>query len=180
MRPEFLSRSVTKPPFGRLRTAKAALRSVDPNQPMYDVRSMRGALSDRTIGLQFAAAIMTVFGGLALLLAAVGVYSLMAFFVAQRTHEIGIRMALGASSRDVFRLTIGQAGRLTGIGVVCGLALASMLGRAMSSAVFGVFAIDLRVFALFAVTLTAFGLLAGYVPARRAVGIDPSVALRAE
>jgi putative ABC transport system permease protein len=157
---------------------RAAVREIDPAQPIFDVMTMRTLLGERTIGLQYVAAIMAVFGGIALVLAVVGVYSLMAFVIGQRTHEIGVRIALGASRRDVLRLTIGQATTMTAIGVAIGLALSLGLGRLMESALFGFVSSDARVAIGFAAVLIAAAILAGYVPARRASGIDPIVALR--
>jgi ABC-type antimicrobial peptide transport system permease subunit len=123
---------------------------------------------------------MTVFGGLALLLAAVGLYAVIAYLVAQRRHEIGLRIALGASRRNVIRLTVGQALQLTAIGGAIGLALAIALGRVMEAALLGIAKGDAAIFAAFAAVLTAAALLAGYLPARRAAAIDPMIALRAE
>ena len=102
---------------------RAAVRHVDPAQPIFDVMTLSEAVREKTIGLQYVAAIMAIFGLLALVLAVVGVYSLMAFIITQRTHEIGVRMALGANRRDVLRLTIGQAASMTAIGVALGLVL---------------------------------------------------------
>jgi putative ABC transport system permease protein len=159
---------------------RAALLSVDRTQPIFEMMSMRVRLHERTIGLQYLAGVMTVFGGLALLLAAVGLYAVIAYLVAQRRHEIGLRIALGASRRDVIGLTVGQALRLTLIGSGIGLALAIALGRVMEAALLGIASSDALVFTAFAAVLIASALLAGYLPARRAASIDPMVALRAE
>lgn len=158
--------------------ARAAVHSVDAAQPVFDVMTMREALAERTVGLQYVAAIMAVFGGLALLIAAVGVYSLMAFIVTQRTHEIGVRIALGATRGDVVRLTVRQAAGMTGIGIGVGLVLSIGVGRALGSALGGTVGNDPRVALSFALVLLASALAAGYLPARRATAIDPVVALR--
>jgi ABC-type antimicrobial peptide transport system permease subunit len=121
-----------------------------------------------------------VFGGFALVLAVVGVYSVMAFLVSQRRHEIGVRIALGATPRDVLGLTVGQAGRLTLVGVVAGSLLALALGRLIETGLLGVASTDPRMIAGFAAVLVAAALAAGYIPARRAAATDPMVALRAE
>jgi putative ABC transport system permease protein len=160
--------------------ARAAVRAVDPTQPVFDVRPMRQALQERTIGLQYVGAIMFVFGGLALLLAVIGVYGVMANMVTQRTHEIGVRMALGATRRDVLRLTVGQTGRLTAVGVGIGVALSFMLGRLIEAGLLGVASSDARITGGLAAILVASTLAAGYLPARRAASIDPTVALRGE
>jgi putative ABC transport system permease protein len=123
---------------------------------------------------------MTVFAALALLLAAVGLYAVISYLVAQRRHEIGVRIALGASSVDVVRLTILQALKLTAIGTAIGLVLSVALSRVMESAMIGIASSNAAVFAGFASVLVAAALLAGYLPARRAAAIDPMIALRAE
>jgi putative ABC transport system permease protein len=141
---------------------------------------MRELLYEKTVGLQYIAVIMGVFALLALGLAVVGVYSVMAFMVAQRTHEIGVRIALGASRGDVMRLAVGQAARLTGAGVIVGLVLATGLGRLMEAGLLGIVSSDARVAFGFAAMLVLSALAAGYLPARRATAIDPIVALRSE
>ena len=158
----------------------AAIKTVDPAQPVFNVMTYREVMDERTIGLQYVAAIMAVFGLFAVVLAIVGVYSVMAYLVAQRTHEIGVRMALGATRSDVMRLTVGQAARLTAAGVVVGSLLAVALGRLIEAGLLGIVASDYRMIAGFGVLLIATALLAGYLPARRAAAIEPNVALRAE
>jgi putative ABC transport system permease protein len=160
--------------------ARRALLGVDPAQPVFDVMTMRRALHERTIGLQYLVAVMTVFGGIALLLASVGLYALISYLVVQRRHEIGVRIALGASKTQVVRLTIGQAFRLTIAGSAIGLLLSIALARLIQAGLVGIGNNDPRVFAAFAGVLIATALVAGYVPARRAAGIDPIVALRTE
>jgi ABC-type antimicrobial peptide transport system permease subunit len=145
---------------------------------VFEVMTMRRALHERTIGLQYMAAIMSVFAAIALLLASVGLYALITYLVAQRRHEIGVRMALGASGADVLRLTVGQAVRLTAVGTAIGLVLSVALSRLMEAALLGVATSDVRVFAGFAFVLTSTALLAGYLPGRRAAAIDPISALR--
>jgi putative ABC transport system permease protein len=159
---------------------RAAVAAVDPEQPVYRVRSQRRAVADTTIGLRLIASIMAGFAAIGLALAASGVYGVMAFRVSQRTQEIGIRVALGASARQVIGLTLSQAGQLTAAGVALGLALALGLARLMEGAFVGVLAIEPVAFAVVALALSGVALLAGYVPARRALGVDPSVALRSD
>jgi putative ABC transport system permease protein len=158
--------------------AGAAIRQVDPAQPAYEVLTMRRLLSERTIGLQFITSVMGVFGALALVLALVGVYAAMSYLVSQRTHEIGVRVALGATRGDVLRLVVGQAWRVTAAGVAVGIVLAIALTRLIEAGLVGVIAADARLVALLAALLVVAGILAGYLPARRATGIDPITALR--
>jgi len=139
---------------------------------------MKGSPS-RTVD-RVASAVMTIFAVVALLLAASGVYGVMAYRVSQRTHEIGVRVALGARARDVLSLTLGQAGRLTALGLGLGLALAVALARAMVVVFHGALTPDPQVFAGFAALLGVIALAAGYVPARRALRVEPVRALRSE
>ena len=159
---------------------RQALLRVDATQPIFDMMPMRQALSDRTIGLQYLAAVMTAFGGLALVLAAVGLYAVIAYLVAQRRHEIGVRIALGATGADVVRLAVGQAMVLTMAGTAIGLALSVALSRLMEAGMLGISSSSTGVFAVFAAVLVCAALVAGYLPARRAASIDPMVALRTE
>jgi ABC-type antimicrobial peptide transport system permease subunit len=123
---------------------------------------------------------MGIFAGMALVLAASGIYAVMSYSVAQRTREIGIRMALGARPQVVLRLIVGNALRLVGIGLGAGLLLALALSRGMSSVLPGVIALDPLTFAGFALLLTAIALVASFIPSRRATKVDPLLALRCE
>ena len=157
---------------------REALLRVDPSQPVFEMMSMRRQLHERTIGLQYLAGVMAVFAGISLLLAAVGLYAVMAYMLAQRTQEIGIRMALGASSRDVMRLTTGDALKLSGTGAVLGAALSTALNRLMEAGLLGIATGSARVLGLFAAILMLTALAAAYFPARRAASLDPNAALR--
>jgi putative ABC transport system permease protein len=159
---------------------RRTLLGIDADQPVFDLMTMRRALHERTIGLQYLAAIMATFAGIALLLSTVGLYALITYFVTQRRHEIGVRIALGASSRDVVRLTVGQALRLTMIGAAIGVALSIALSRLMQAGTLGIANTDPRLFVAFAGVLILTSLLAGYIPARRAAATDPMTALRVE
>jgi putative ABC transport system permease protein len=160
--------------------ARAAVRAVDANQPVYDVMTLRAALRERTLGLQYIAAVMGVLGALALVLAAGGVYGVMAYMVTQRAHEIGVRIALGATRADVIKLTVSHTVRLAAVGVTLGIALSVLLGRLIEWGLLGTASVDARVVAALAAVLSLSALAAGYVPARRAASIDPICTLRGE
>jgi putative ABC transport system permease protein len=157
-----------------------ALRDVDPDQPADDVLSMRAAIARGTIGIQYVAGIMSAFGVLALVLAISGVYGILSYRVSLRTTEIGVRMALGATRRDVLALTLGQAARLSAIGLAMGAALAFAMARVLSSALRGAIASDPALVAMTTVALALAALVAAWIPSRRAMGIEPAAALRSE
>ena len=159
---------------------RTVLSKVDPHQPIFEVRAMKRVISERMIGLKYLAVVMSIFGVLALALSAVGIYGLMAYSVSRRTHEIGIRVALGAGRGDVVGLIMRKALKITLLGVAIGLPLAFGAGQAMVASLFGVVTMDPMTFVAFALGLTAVSSLAGYVPARRALEVDPAEALRVE
>jgi len=167
-------------PLGAVADARTAVARVDPTQPIFDVMSMREVLSQKTISLQFIASVMAAFAGLALMLAVLGLYAVMSYLIAQRVREIGVRIALGATGRDVKSLTLSQAARLTATGLAVGSLLAVALGRAMEAGLLGLVSSDVRLTALLALALGATALAASYFPARRAAAVDPIVALRSE
>jgi putative ABC transport system permease protein len=121
---------------------------------------------------------MLVFGFSAVVLAAAGIFAVMAYLVTQRTHEIGVRIALGARRVDVLRLVVGFAMKMAAVGIAIGLTLAALLARALSSALFGVVQIDVVTFAVLTFLLAAVAAIAAYLPARWATKVDPMVALR--
>ena len=133
-----------------------------------------------SFGQRVAGTFVGAFGVLALILAAVGIYGVTAYTTRQRTHEIGIRVALGASKRDVLRMVLGQGLRLTLTGVVIGLAMSFALTRFLTSLLLGVTSTDAVTFSSVAILLCAVALFACFIPARRAMGVDPMVALRYE
>jgi len=167
-------------PMGLVAAARAAVARVDNQQPLFDIMSERSVLTERTISLKYIASVMAAFAGIALLLALLGLYAVMTFLVARRVREIGVRMALGASQRDVVRLALSQAVRLTAIGVAIGALLAVALGRAMEAGLLGIVSSDIRLTAALAGVLALTAVAAGYIPARRAASVDPMTALRTE
>ena len=154
--------------------------AVDGQLPVSQIRTMEQVLSESTARQNFNMLLLSIFAGLALLLAAIGIYGLMSYTVEQRTQEIGIRLALGAGRGDMLKLVLRQGMLLAGIGVVIGLAAAFGLTRLLASLLFGVKATDPLTYAAVAVVLISVALFATYVPARRATRIDPLVALRYE
>ncbi len=167
-------------PMALAAAARAQVRSVDADQPPYDMRTLAQRVSDHISGVEYSARMMFIFGMVALALSASGIYALMAYSVAQRTHEIGVRMALGAERVDVLKLVVGYAIKLTAIGLAIGVPAALALSHLLSSALFGVVRFDAPIFALFTLLLALVAALAAYIPARRATRVDPLVALRYE
>ena len=163
--------------FGAVRSE---LQSLDPNLPLFDVKTLKEHMRLALFPARVAAMVLGVFGLVALLLSAIGIYGITSYAVAQRTHEIGIRMALGAQLGDVLRLVLNHGLKLTLIGAAIGLAGAYMTTQAITSVLYGVSATDPLTFVLVSLLLIAVALVACYVPARRATKVDPLVALRNE
>jgi putative ABC transport system permease protein len=159
---------------------RAAVATIDKDQPIFDVHTMRELVDNSISTRRLTLVLLGIFSALALILAAIGIYGVMAYTVALRTQEIGIRMALGAQQADVLRLVLGQGARIAFFGVAIGLATAAALARALSSLLFSVSASDPMTFAAVAILLIAVALLACYIPARRALRVDPITALRYE
>jgi len=157
-----------------------AVWSVDAAQPVSLVRPLQSLMDEQHAGLQITVQLMGFFSSLALFLGAIGIYAVMAFNVAQRTHEFGIRLALGARPREVLKLVVGSALSLAGMGIGIGMIAAFGAARTLSSLLLGVSASDPLTFAGGAVVLAAVALAACYLPARRAMRVDPMVALRYE
>ncbi len=159
---------------------RQVIREVDPYQPLSNIRTMNEVLSREMAQRRLGMILLMGFAGLALLLAALGIYGVLSYFVVQHTPEIGVRMALGAQGRDVLRLVIGKGMRLALIGVGVGLIGAFVLTRLMQSLLFEVEATDPLTYGLIAALLTLVAFVACYIPARRATRVDPLVALRQE
>jgi len=153
---------------------------IDGDVPVYDVKAMTGRYSEFLAHPRFRAVTMGILAGLTLLLAAVGIYGVLARSVSQRTQEIGVRLALGAGRRDILGLILGQGTKLTLIGVGIGITVAMALTRLMRSLLFGVNSMDHFTFVSVALLLTFVAMLASYIPARRAMRMDPMIALRYE
>jgi len=167
-------------PKSTLAAIQAAIREVDKDQPVYQIQTIDELIRDSVGTRRFALTILILFAVLALVLAVSGIYGVISYSVTQRTQEIGIRMALGASARDVLRLVLGQFLRLTIVGVALGLIGAYALTRLMASLLFGVTATDVTTFVLVSISLSLVALVACLIPARRATRVDPLVALRYE
>jgi predicted permease len=167
-------------PLSLAAALKSQIQMIDKDLPIDDAKTMQQLLAESSSGRRFNMLLLSVFAAVALVLAIVGIYGVMSYTVARRTHEIGIRVAVGAQPLDVFRMVIGQGMKLAIIGVACGLAGAFGLTRLMTTMLFGVEPTDPATFVSIAVLLTGVTLVACYIPARRATKVDPLVALRYE
>ena len=156
------------------------IASMDPNLAMAGVKTMDQIVDQSLLGDRFVMLLYGIFAAVALLLAALGIYGVMAFMVAQRTHEIGVRIALGADQQQVLQVILQEGLKLAVIGLAIGLAGACMVGRAMRSTLYGVGSVDATAFGAVAMVLLVSAMLACYIPARRAAKVDPMVALRYE
>ena len=159
---------------------RGAVGLIDKDQPIFKIATMKELLSDSVSTRTFMLILLGLFSGVALVLATIGIYGVMSYSVAQRTRDIGIRIALGASRRDVFQDVLGLGLRLTGVGLAFGLVGALALTRALSSLLYGVHSTDAVTFTAVSLLLIVVALLASYVPAQRATRVDPIVALRHE
>ena len=170
----------TGDPRGLAATLQKQVLAIDPDQPVYSVKTMQELMADSVARRRLSMTLLAIFAGAAMLLAAIGIYGVMSYSVGQRAHEMGIRMALGAGRLDLVRLVLGQSLLLTGAGIVLGAAGALALTRLMASLLFDVRAADPPTFLLVAAGLALVALLASYLPARRATQVDPVDALRQE
>jgi putative ABC transport system permease protein len=156
------------------------VRALDKNMPVYGIQTMDERAAEVTSRTRFSALLLALFAGLALVLSAIGIYGVIAYSVAQRTREIGIRMALGARASNVFRLVLSQGILLTLVGLIIGLIAAYATTRVLASQLYDVSATDPATFAVISLLLAMVALAACYIPARRAMKVDPMVALRYE
>jgi putative ABC transport system permease protein len=167
-------------PNSLIGTAREQVKNVDPEQPIYNVRTMHDIRAESIASERLNLTLFSIFAGIALVLAVVGIYGVMSYSVTQRTHEIGIRMAIGAQPRDVFRMILGQGMILAFIGIGVGLVAAYLLTRLMATMLFNITPTDPATFAVIAVVLATVALLACYLPGRRATKVEPVVSLRYE
>ncbi len=175
-----LTLRTTMDPGALANSVQRVVAAVDPDQPLYKIRTMKQLMSDSIARRKLAMMLLAVFAACALLLAAVGLYGVMSYTVTRRTHEIGIRIALGASRWQVVRMILGQSLAITGAGILIGLVGAIGVARAVSNLLFEVQPGDPVTFALVAACLALVALAASYIPARRASGVDPAISLRNE
>ena len=154
------------------------IQAVDPDLPVFNVRTMNDVIDGSLASRRFSAELVGVFAVVALLLASVGIYGLLAYMVGQRTHEIGVRMALGAMPSTIGKMIVSRGAGLAGIGVGIGLLLSGIMAPLISSLLYGVRPIDPEVFLAVPLILMVVVLLASYIPARRAARVNPIVALR--
>ena len=153
------------------------MQAIDPTLPIAHVRTLEQVIADSVAPRRLSVVLLAVFAAVALVLASVGIYGVMSFLVVQRTHEIGVRMALGAQRSDVLRLVIAHAGALIGAGTILGLIVAFLTTSLLRSALYDVSALDLPTFLLVTLALALVALVASYIPARRATRADPMIAL---
>jgi ABC-type antimicrobial peptide transport system permease subunit len=161
---------------------RRAMQQVDANVAVYDLRSMEAHLDNGSAFFPFrmAAFLTSLFGGMGMLLASIGLYGMIAYHVGQRTHEIGVRMALGARSADIVRDVLARGGRFALIGIVIGVVLSAGLGQFLKGLLLGVSPFDPAIHGAVAGLLVGICLVASFVPARRATAVDPLIALRSD
>jgi ABC-type antimicrobial peptide transport system permease subunit len=169
----------TDDPASLVGPVRAAIRDLDGTVPVYAVAALADLVDDAAAPQRFVMRLLAGFAAIAVLLAAVGLYGVVSYGVAQRTREVGLRVALGAQRRDVLGLVLASGFSLVGGGILAGLAAAALATRFLATLVFGVRTADPRTFAAAAALLIAVALLAHWVPIRRALRIDPAAALRA-
>ena len=167
-------------PTSYVSAVRDVVRQADPAIALRGINTLEEEIADSIAIVRIMGILMGIFGLVALTLSSIGVYGVLSESVAQRTHEIGIRVALGGNPRELMKLILGQALRLTGIGLAIAVPCAVALSHAMASLIFGVVSLDYTILAGFTALLLLVALGAGYLPARRAIGVDPMVSLRYE
>ncbi len=173
-------RSATDDPAGMTAAVRREVQAVDPNQPIYNVRTMEEVINNSIVNLRLNMTLLTIFAGLATLLAVVGIYSVMSYLVTQHTREIGIRMALGARPGNILKLVLGQGLALTLVGVCIGALVAFGMTHLMTRFLYEIGGNDPLTYVSVSLLLTVVALVACYIPARRATKVDPLVAFRYE
>jgi putative ABC transport system permease protein len=163
-----------------INSVRAVVKRIDPDQPIYNARTMNEIRAESVQSQRVTVTLLSLFAGIALVLAIVGIYGVMSYSVTQRTHEIGIRMAVGARPRDVFKMILGHGMKLALIGVGLGLLLALAVTRFMVTMLFGVEPTDAATFGAIPLILSTVALLACYLPGRRATKVEPTISLRYE
>ena len=154
--------------------------SIDPNQPVSNIRSMEQRIGESLGSRRFTMLLIGVFASLALVLASIGIYGVVAYTVSERSHEIGVRLALGAQPRNVVAMLVGQGMTLAAGGAAAGIVLAIAITRVMTGLLFGVSATDPATFTVITAALALVAALACYLPARRATRVNPAIALRSD
>ena len=170
----------TRDPVALAGSVRDQVWALDSNLPVNDLRPMREYVSDAAASARFMLLLMSVFGGVALVLASVGIYGVISYAVRQRSHEFGVRMALGASPNGLVKSVVSEGARLLGVSIVLGMGASALVSRSLRSMLFGVSPTDVATYALVAVVLWGVALLACYLPARRSARVDPVTTLRSE
>jgi ABC-type antimicrobial peptide transport system permease subunit len=178
--PSYLIVRAAGDPMNLAASMRQAVHSVDPDQPVAEVRTVESLLDGMVEQQRLRMTLLAAYAGLALALAAVGIYGALAYFVTQHTAEIGVRVALGAQTGDVLRLVLRRGMGLTLAGIGIGLITSFAMTRLMEALLFGVSGTDPLTFGLTTITLTLVALMAAWIPARRAAKVDPLVALKRE
>jgi putative ABC transport system permease protein len=167
-------------PMSLVSAIRSRIADMDSDLPLSNMRTMEQILSESIMRPRFNMLLITIFAVVAMMLASVGIYGVISYSVSQRTHEIGVRIALGARPGDIFRMVVGQGLKIALTGVGAGLVAALALTRVMVSLLYGVQATDPLTFAAISAALTAIVIMASYIPARRATKVDPMISLRYE